>query len=177
MVGGVLTQVFDRQIVIEAGTLSYLPVYSKLAKKEVTSLFGKDVCKLIQEVETIRSYFADDQDDLVKKCSLYAKNIYLAQCYLDLVLVFTNRKKNRTFVIDGEEYIVKKNKVKCGNETVKYKKFCSHIVEILEWKMDYLQYGSSDIRMAIWLSCVEYKKQKGYEFEFELNKIKEDENE
>lgn len=165
MTNSLISNAFANKLESEAATLAWIPQYCNFNKKSMAENFGQDVKNLVGEVKLIRDEFNDDDQDIDKlnSFSAYSKNIYLYHCYVDMVFLFTGKKKS--IVIDGVMYEYKNKKyLDDAGEWSPIKLFHQHNIDLLTWKLGELTIEGLGIRQALHELVGQYKSQKGYEF-------------
>jgi len=169
MLCALMAYAHSSKLEIEAGTLSFLPQYNVFDKKKVFALFGAHVRQLVMEANDLRLMFLNDEEDLdvMRGVNIYAKNIYMYQCYVDLVDMFTVSHEH--FIIDGVKWTIEGEKVINGSDSYSIPEFHLWCVETIKWKMSLLDYFNSDIDQAIKEVIKQYREQKGFVFDVELN--------
>jgi len=170
MMSNLLVSSYSDKLQTEAGTLSYIPQYSKMKLKNVSRLFGQDVKNLVLETNRLGRRLSEDgdlTDAEVRGYSIYAKNIYLHQSYIDLVILFTTDHED--IVIDGELHKVRMKgdvrQIQHDGEWHKEEDFHQWFMEAIVWKKEQMEYCSGEIQQAILEAVKQYKEQKGFVFD------------
>jgi len=190
MMSNILVADMNEKLVIEAGTLSFIPQYCDVESRKgkafvrtlVSENFGKNRTELMFEVEELRQDFLNNYE--VKGYSMHAKNIYCVHVYLDLVNMLNPNADAK--VIDGELFhtqIAKKVikdvyetesgksvlEIPKGEEYIVYDgepmhlgRYYSFMVDLAEWKLDELHYANVNIKQSITELCAQIRKQKGF---------------
>jgi len=190
MMSNILVAGMMDKLVIEAGTLSFVPQYCDMETRKgkafvktlITENFGKNRMDLVLELEELRSDFINNYE--VKGYSMHAKNIYAVHVYLDLVNMLNPNAECR--IVDGElfrTHVAKKNlkdtyateegestlEIHKGEEHVIYDgspmhlgRYYSFMVDMAQWKLGELHYVGANIRQAVDELCLQIRKQKGF---------------
>jgi hypothetical protein len=173
MTGAVTLDAIPSKLELEAGILSYIPVYApwkKSIREQIVTLFGNDVKNLVSETYKLRCDFSGASGVSASELRGYsfpAKELYIFQTYVDLVCLLNSETGN--VLVDNNTYTITDGRVDVNGEIFALVDFHQWLMETVKWKLDLLAYANSNVYQAMSEVLNQYKAQKGYVFDVDLS--------